>query len=143
MVTRDTPRLREIKQFLIDFFWKTYYARFGSANPSLRPPDHPLIPASVHYVNYVIVEFCGCKILIVFIPERTREVTLPCSYRSTCLYLGNSLVCYVYLKTSSLRTPSNRLLLSLTLSDLLMMSKSWILIVNAWENGPVLGILGR
>ena len=67
MVTRDTPRLREIKQFLIDFFWKTYYARFGSANPRLRSPDHPLIPASVvHYVNYVIVEFCGCKILIVF-----------------------------------------------------------------------------
>jgi len=28
------------------------------------------------------------------------------------------------------------------MADLLMMFKSWVLIINAWENGPFLGMLG-
>ncbi|XP_023340528.1 opsin, ultraviolet-sensitive [Eurytemora carolleeae] len=55
---------------------------------------------------------------------------------------GNGLVLYVYIQNSSLRTPSNRLLISLAMADLLMMFKSWVLIINAWENGPFLGMLG-
>ena len=57
--------------------------------------------------------------------------------------LGNGLVLFVYIKDSSLRTPSNRLLISLTMADILMMSKSWVLVVNAWYNGPVLGMPGN
>ena len=42
-----------------------------------------------------------------------------------------------------MKTPSNRLLVSLSLADLLMMSKSWVLVINMWNNGPVLGLPGK
>jgi hypothetical protein len=56
--------------------------------------------------------------------------------------LGNLLVLFVYSRTSSMKTPSNRLLISLSLADLLMMSKSWVLVINMWNNGPFLGLPG-
>ena len=59
------------------------------------------------------------------------------------IFSGNLLVLFVYARTSTMKTPSNRLLVSLSLADLLMMSKSWVLVINMWNNGPVLGLPGK
>jgi hypothetical protein len=42
-----------------------------------------------------------------------------------------------------MKTPSNRLLISLSLADLMMMTKSWVLVINMWHNGPFLGLPGK
>ncbi len=43
----------------------------------------------------------------------------------------------------SLRTPTNKLVLSLVAADCLMMTKSWILVINGFAGGPLLGTAGE
>ena len=46
-------------------------------------------------------------------------------------------------RRSSLRTPTNKLVLSLIVSDSIMMTKSWILVINAMAGGPIMGNTGE
>ena len=56
---------------------------------------------------------------------------------------GNSLMLVLYIKHKTLRTSSNKLVVNLTLANALMHIKSWILIVNGFAGGPILGIFGK
>jgi hypothetical protein len=52
------------------------------------------------------------------------------------------LSCNIILRTPSLRTPSNLLVISLGMSDMLMVVKVAIFMVNLYHGGPFLGLLG-
>ena len=56
---------------------------------------------------------------------------------------GNSLMIYLYSRYKTLRSPANKLVINLALANMLMHSKSWILIVNGLDGGPLLGSLGK
>ncbi|TRY79117.1 hypothetical protein TCAL_09904 [Tigriopus californicus] len=45
-------------------------------------------------------------------------------------------------RNPSLQTPTNKLAISLILADFLMMTKTWLLVVNAFAGGPILGTTG-
>ena len=56
---------------------------------------------------------------------------------------GNLLLIILYSKHSTLRTSSNKLVLNLSFSNSLMHFKSWILIINGFAGGPILGKAGK
>ena len=57
--------------------------------------------------------------------------------------IGNVIMFYLYSRFKVLRTPSNMLVINLSLANFLMHSKSWILIVNSIDGGPLLGDIGK
>ena len=56
---------------------------------------------------------------------------------------GNGFMIYLYSRFKILRTPSNHLVINLAVADFLMHSKSWVLIVNSIDGGPLLGDIGK
>ena len=56
---------------------------------------------------------------------------------------GNVIMFYLYSKCKVLRTPSNMLVINLSIANFLMHSKSWVLIVNSIDGGPLLGEIGK
>ena len=56
---------------------------------------------------------------------------------------GNFLMMMLYIKYKTLRTSSNKLVVTLTCSNTLMHIKSWILVVNGLAGGPILGRFGK
>ena len=50
---------------------------------------------------------------------------------------------FILIRTPSLRSASHVLNFSLIAADTVMMTKSWILVVNAAMNGPYLGNAGK
>lgn len=56
---------------------------------------------------------------------------------------GNSIMIYLYGRYKTLRTPANKLVINLALANMLMHGKSWILIVNGIDGGPLLGDVGK
>ena len=56
---------------------------------------------------------------------------------------GNFLMMMLYITYRTLRTGSNKLVMTLTCSNTLMHIKSWIIVVNGLAGGPVLGRFGR
>ncbi|KAB0801817.1 hypothetical protein PPYR_04003 [Photinus pyralis] len=56
--------------------------------------------------------------------------------------VGNILVIAIFIRSRSLRTPANSLVMNLAISDALMMSKMPVFIFNSIESGPALGRLG-
>ena len=56
---------------------------------------------------------------------------------------GNFLMMMLYITYRTLRTGSNKLVMTLTCSNILMHIKSWIIVVNGLAGGPVLGRFGR
>ena len=56
---------------------------------------------------------------------------------------GNSLMFYIYSKFTILRTPSNMLVINLSVANCLMHGKSWVLVVNSIDGGPLLGNFGK
>ncbi|KAK5650064.1 hypothetical protein RI129_001093 [Pyrocoelia pectoralis] len=56
--------------------------------------------------------------------------------------VGNILVISIFLRSRSLRTPANSLVMNLAISDALMMSKMPVFIFNSIAQGPALGSLG-
>ena len=56
---------------------------------------------------------------------------------------GNSLMFYIYSKFTILRTPSNMLVINLCVANCLMHGKSWVLVVNSIDGGPLLGNFGK
>ena len=51
--------------------------------------------------------------------------------------------CIFLPRHKTLRTPGNKLVINLALANLIMHAKSWVLIVNGFYGGPVLGELGE
>ena len=56
---------------------------------------------------------------------------------------GNIIMFYLYSRFKVLRTPSNMLVINLSIANFLMHSKSWVLIVNSIDGGPLLGDIGK
>lgn len=56
---------------------------------------------------------------------------------------GNSLMMYLYGRHKTLRTPANKLVINLAVANFIMHGKSWILIVNGIDGGPLLGDWGK
>ena len=56
---------------------------------------------------------------------------------------GNFLMILLYFKYKTLRTSSNKLVVNLTCSNTLMHAKSWVLVVNGFAGGPILGTFGK
>ena len=56
---------------------------------------------------------------------------------------GNSIMIYLFGRFKTLRTPSNKLVINLSVSNLIMHAKSWILITNGLDGGPLLGDIGK
>ena len=57
--------------------------------------------------------------------------------------IGNVIMFYLYSRFKALRTPSNMLVINLSTANFLMHSKSWVLIVNSIDGGPLLGDIGK
>lgn len=56
--------------------------------------------------------------------------------------VGNLFVISIFIRSPSLRTPANALVMNLAISDALMMSKMPVFIFNSLSLGPVLGSVG-
>ncbi len=91
---------------------------------------------------------------IKYVPDQVLEFGVPNRAISSlagmfimCLSLasliGNSLIMYLYFKHSTLRTTSNKLVINLSFSNMLMHTKSWIIIINGFAGGPYLGGKGK
>lgn len=88
------------------------------------------------------------------VPEDVLDFGLP-SRTLTLIYVifigtlmfvsltGNSLMIYLYGRHRTLRTPANKLVINLAVANIIMHGKSWILIVNGIDGGPLLGDLGE
>ncbi|KAF5285417.1 hypothetical protein FQA39_LY16671 [Lamprigera yunnana] len=57
-------------------------------------------------------------------------------------FVGNIFVIGIFVRSPTLRTPANSLVMNLAISDALMMSKMPVFIFNSLSFGPVLGSLG-
>ncbi|XP_042888391.1 opsin, ultraviolet-sensitive-like isoform X1 [Penaeus japonicus] len=59
-----------------------------------------------------------------------------------CSCAGNGCVIWIFLTSKSLRSPSNMLIVNLALADFVMMLKTPVFIINSFNEGPVMGMLG-
>jgi hypothetical protein len=50
---------------------------------------------------------------------------------------------FLLLRYQDIRTPGNKLVINLALSDIIMHMKSWVLIINGFHGGPMLGGVGK
>ena len=77
----------------------------------------------------------------------TRQSTLVFAAVNTFFLIisltGNVIMFYLYSRFKVLRTPSNMLVINLSIANFLMHSKSWVLIVNSIDGGPLLGEIGK
>ncbi|KAF5282087.1 hypothetical protein FQR65_LT14405 [Abscondita terminalis] len=77
-------------------------------------------------------------------PHKTNHYILAVLYLVIMLIglIGNIFVISIFVRSPSLRTPANALVMNLAISDALMMSKMPVFIFNSISLGPVLGSLG-
>lgn len=55
---------------------------------------------------------------------------------------GNALVIFIYIKSSSVRTPANHFIANLAVADFIIMAEAPIFVNNCIHNGPAFGRLG-
>ena len=57
--------------------------------------------------------------------------------------LWSSFTTVVFFRHKTLRTAANKLVINLAFSNAIMHIKSWVIIVNGFYGGPILGDIGK